>query len=94
MELLRAFIVAKEDVEAYRSGKPIAQMLSQRHLAEKANVHPSFINHWTSGRKKLSHPPTAERIADILGVLISVPLVPVAPTFKSQFANCKVSAAA
>lgn len=84
VDLLRAFVVTKEDMEAYRAGKPIEQKISQRHLAEKANVHPSFINHLTSGRKKSCEPHTAESIAAALGVPISVIFLPEEPTDKRQ----------
>lgn len=93
VDLLRAFVVTKEDIEAYRQGKPIEQKMSQRHLAEKVNVHHSFINHLTAGRKKSCEPETAERIAEALGVPISVLFLPEIPTEKRQSYNQKLARA-
>lgn len=93
VDLLRAFVVTKEDIEAYRQGKPIEQKMSQRHLAEKVNVHHSFINHLTSGRKKSCEPETAERIAEALGVPLSVIFLPEEPTEKRQTYNQKLAKA-
>ncbi|UXN30974.1 helix-turn-helix transcriptional regulator [Glutamicibacter sp. M10] len=86
VDLLRAFVVTKEDIEAYKAGKPIEQKISQRHLAEKVNVHPSFINHLTSGRKKSCEPHTAESIAEALGVPVNVIFYP-----KNQLSGGKVT---
>ena len=94
VDLLRAFVVTKEDMEAYRAGKPIEPKMSQRHLAEKANVHPSFINHLTSGRKKSCEPHTAESIAEALGVPVSVIFLPAEPTVKRQANHRKTALAA
>lgn len=88
VDLLRAFVVTREDIDAYRSGKPIEQKMSQRNLAEKAKVHPSFINHLTSGRKKSCEPQTAESIAEALGVPLAVLFLPEAPTDKRNI-NCR-----
>lgn len=94
VDLLRAFVVTKEDVDAHRAGKPTEQKMSQRHLAERANVHHSFINHLTSGRKNSCEPQTAERIAEALGVPINVIFLPEEPTDKRQSYNHRAVIAA
>ena len=83
-ELLRAFLLTKEDLDAHRKGKPVEQKMSQRYLAEKVQVHPSFINHLTSGRRKSCDPRTAESIAEALGVPVSVIFTPVEPSVRRE----------
>ncbi|WP_100466041.1 helix-turn-helix domain-containing protein [Mycobacteroides abscessus] len=56
-QLLRAFIGPEPD-----------KKLSARQLARTAAVHPSFINHLTSGRTASCTPRVADRISDALGV--------------------------
>lgn len=56
-EVLRAFV-----------GPEPSKRMSGRKLARAAGVHPSFINHLTAGREDSCTPPTADRIADALGV--------------------------
>ena len=64
-ELLRAFVGPEED-----------KKISQRTLARYAGVHPSFINHLTSGRRRSCSPVVAQRIADAIEVPRSVLFVP------------------
>lgn len=60
-ELLRAFV-----------GPQPEKKISQRTLARYAGVHPSFINHLTSGRRRSCEPKTAERIVEAIGVPLEV----------------------
>ena len=46
--------------------------LSGRELARTVGVHPSFINHLTTGRSSSCKPLTADRIAQALGVPTSI----------------------
>lgn len=77
---LREYLVTKEDVDAHRSGKAGAQKMSQRGLADRVGVDPSFINHLTSGRRSTCTPYIAERIAEVLGVPVKVLFLPTAPS--------------
>lgn len=91
IELLRAFVVTKEDLEAFRDGKPVQPKITQRNLARKSSVHPSFINHLTAGRKTTCDPATAERIAEALGVPLEVLFMPNEPTAKRCRVNQKLA---
>lgn len=50
--------------------------MSQRKLARYSAVHPSFINHLTSGRRKSCEPRTAELIAEALEVPLALLFAP------------------
>lgn len=68
---LRVYLLDQDDMKniyAGREDKVDAGKMSQRLLAEKAGVDPSFINHLTSGRRNSCTPERAERIAEALGV--------------------------
>lgn len=64
-ERLRSFVGSEPD-----------KKMSQRKLARYAGVHPSFINHLTSGRRKSCEPRTAELIAEALEVPLEILFVP------------------
>ena len=63
-ELLRAFV---GDPRTDPSKK-----MSGRRLARYADVHPSFIDHLLTGRRRSCTPKTAELIAEALGVPVTV----------------------
>lgn len=70
---LRAYVLTKGDMDLINSGRADRvdnRKISQRLLAERAQVAPSFINHLTSGRKRSCTPEVAERIAEALEVPI------------------------
>jgi len=83
-EALRAYLITQKDIDAYKSGAPIPHKMTQRGLAARVGVHPSFINHLTSGRRKCLEPETAERIAEVLGAPVEALFEPVAPSAKRQ----------
>ncbi len=56
-QLLQAFVGPESD-----------KKMSGRQLARAVDVHPSFINHLTSGRSSSCTPKVADRIAGALGV--------------------------
>lgn len=68
---LRAYVLTKDDMDLINSGRAErvdSRKISQRLLAERAQVDPSFINHLTAGRKRSCTPEVAERIAEALEV--------------------------
>lgn len=68
---LRAYVLTKDDMDLINSGRADrvdSRKISQRLLAERAQVAPSFINHLTAGRKRSCTPEVAERIAEALEV--------------------------
>ena len=71
-ERLRSFLVTREDIAAYKAGRPIGNKMTQRGLADRVGVTGGFINHLTSGRKSACTPEVAERIAEVLGVPLEV----------------------
>lgn len=93
-EALRAFLITQKDIEAHRAGTPIPHKMTQRGLADRVGVHPSFINHLTSGRRRCLEPETATRIAEVLNVPVEVLFVPVAPSAKRQTTHRKTLQAA
>lgn len=64
-------LVSKERLRSFIGPEPEKKM-SGRRLARYAGVHPSFIDHLTSGRRRSCEPPTARRIAEALGVPLDV----------------------
>lgn len=79
-ERLKTFVYTKEDIEAHRMGRPIDfRKTSQRKLAKRAEVHPSFINHLVSGYRSECTTEVAERIAEALGVDVTVLFDPETP---------------
>lgn len=79
-EALREFLVTQEDMDAHKKGKPVQPKMTQRGLADRIGVDPSFINHLTSGRRATCTPYIAERIAEVLGVPIKVLFLPQEPS--------------
>ena len=70
---LRTFIYTKEDMDAYRNGAPIdPRKITQRSLARRADISQAFISQLASGKKVSCKPETAERIAEVLGVDVTV----------------------
>lgn len=84
---LKAFVITHDDMQAHRAGKPVEMKMTQRGLADRIGVHPSFINHLTSGRRKVCEPETAERICEVLGVPMKLLFIPTEPTNKGQYAH-------
>ena len=83
-EALRACLLTQKDIEAHKSGAPIPHKMTQRGLADRVGVHPSFINHLTSGRRRCCEPETAQRISEVLNIPLEVLFEPVAPSAKRQ----------
>ncbi|MGH3651596.1 helix-turn-helix domain-containing protein [Glutamicibacter sp.] len=70
---LRTFIYTKEDMDAYRNGAPIdPRKITQRSLARRADISQAFISQLASGKKVSCKPETAERIAEVIGVDVTV----------------------
>lgn len=75
VERLRSFVLTRDDMDLINSGRGHLvnkRKISQRHLAERVGVNPSFINHLTAGRSTTCTPQVADRIAEVLGVDTSV----------------------
>lgn len=83
-EALRAFLITQKDIEAHKAGAAIPHKMTQRGLADRVGVHPSFINHLTSGRRRCLEPETATRIAEVLNVPVEVLFEPISPSAKRQ----------
>lgn len=73
---LRAFVGPEPD-----------KKISQRRLARYAGVHPSFINHMTSGRRRSCTPVVAQRIAEAVGVPLDILFVSEAASTNSTVSN-------
>lgn len=86
-EALKAFLITQQDIEAHKSGAPIPHKMTQRGLADRIGVHPSFINHLTSGRRKQCEPETAARISEVLQVPVEILFVPLVSTDRRQVKN-------
>lgn len=72
-ERLKTFVITQEDIEAARKGHPIdPRKIPQRELSRRIGAHESLIGHLTSGRNRTCKPETALRIAEVLGVHVSV----------------------
>lgn len=72
---LRTFVLTQADIDLHHAGKGhlvSPRKISQRELAERVGVHPSFINHLTAGRSTACTPLIADRIAEVLGVDVSI----------------------
>lgn len=70
---LKTFVTTQEDLERYRSGKPIdPKKISQGDLARAAQVHRSFISQLVVGHRTSCSPLVAERICDRLGVHVTL----------------------
>lgn len=80
-ERLRSFVGKPED----------GCKMSQRRLARYAGVHPSFINHLTSGRRRSCDEKTARRIAEALEVPWDILFVAVPASVGSKDGKEKVA---
>lgn len=68
-------LISPDRLRAFVGPEP-GKKMSQRRLARCAGVHPSFINHLTSGRNKTCEPRTAELIAEALEIPLEILFVP------------------
>lgn len=68
-DLLRALVGPEPD-----------KKMSGRTLARYIDRHPSFIDHLLSGRRNSCTPQTAERIAEALGVPLTLLFTPFVPS--------------
>lgn len=76
-EVFATFVFTGEDMQAMRMGKPFnTRKMTQRKLARIAEVSQTFISHLVTGVRTSCKPETAERIADALGVEVTVLFVP------------------
>jgi hypothetical protein len=64
-------LISKERLRSFIGPEP-GKKMSGRTLARYAGVHPSFIDHLTSGRRKSCEPATATRIAEALSVPLDI----------------------
>ncbi|MGV0109798.1 helix-turn-helix domain-containing protein [Arthrobacter sp. CP30] len=84
-ERLKTFVITQDDVEAARKGRPIdPRKIPQRELSRRIGASHSLIYQLTSGRNRTCTPETAERIAEVLGVDVTVLFDPVEPTAMRQ----------
>lgn len=84
---LRTFVFTKEDIDLVHAGKArqvAARKISQRELADRVGVHPSFINHLTAGRSTTCTPAVADRIAEVLAVDVTVLFDETIPSITKQ----------
>lgn len=84
---LRTFVLTKADIDLINAGKSHLvdrKKISQRELAERAGIHPSFINHLTAGRSTGCTPPRADLIAEVLGVDTSILFDEIVPPIAKQ----------
>ncbi|WP_220093943.1 helix-turn-helix transcriptional regulator [Arthrobacter sp. AQ5-05] len=93
-ENFREFLITQDDIEAHKKGQPMPHKMTQRGLADRIGVHPSFINHLTSGRRTTCEPATAERIAEVLNVPLKLIFLPTAPSKKRQIPLSQMARAA
>ena len=85
IERLKTFVITMEDIEAARKGRPIdPRKIPQRELSRRIGANESLIGHLTSGRNRTCTPETAERIAEVLGVDVTVLFDPEEPSAKRQ----------
>lgn len=83
---LRTFVLTKADIDLINAGKSHLvdrKKISQRELAERAGIHPSFINHLTAGRSTGCTPLRADLISEVLGVDTSILFDEKEPTVSS-----------
>jgi hypothetical protein len=65
-------------------GPEPSKKMSGRRLARYIEVHPSFVDHLISGRRRSCKNNTAERIAEALDVPLEILFVPVTPSATGQ----------
>lgn len=68
-------LVSAERLRSFVGPEPSKKM-SGRRLARYADVHPSFVDHLLSGRRRSCTPKVATRIAESLEVPLDVLFVP------------------
>lgn len=93
-ERLRTFVLTKEDIDLVHAGKGRqvnARKISQRELADRVGVHPSFINHLTAGRSTTCKPEVADHIAEVLGVDVTVLFDECAPSVTADIRKHQAS---
>lgn len=91
IERLKTFVITQEDVEKARKGKPIdPRKIPQRELSRRIGANESLVGHLTSGRNRTCKPETALRIAEVLGVDVTVLFDPEEPTASSASGNSKL----
>lgn len=86
-ERLKTFVYTKQDMDAIKAGQPSDfRKISQRKLAKRVGVHPSFINHLVSGYRTDCTTEVAESIAEVLGLDVTVLFDPQVPIVNSRIA--------
>ena len=76
----KTLVYTKEDMEAIRMGRSVDfRKISQRKLAKRVGVHPSFINHLVSGYRTDCTTDVAEKIAEVFGLDVTVLFDPQEP---------------
>ncbi|EKB47196.1 hypothetical protein B879_04211 [Cecembia lonarensis LW9] len=86
-ERFKTLVYTKEDMEAIRMGRPVDfRKISQRKLAKRVGVHPSFINHLVSGYRTDCTTEVAENIAEVFGLDVTVLFDPQEPISNRQSA--------
>ena len=72
-ERFKTFVYTRDDMDAYKMGRPIdPRKVSQRSLSRRADVSQTMISMLASGARTSCKPATAERIAEVLGVDVTV----------------------
>lgn len=73
IDRFKTLVYTKQDMEDLKMGRPVDfRKISQRKLAKRADVHPSFINHLVAGRRTDCTPEVAERISEVFGLDVTV----------------------
>lgn len=68
-------------------GPEADKKMSGRKLARYADVHPSFVDHLLSGRRRSCTPKVAQRFAEALEVPLDVLFVPTVPSSTGPIAK-------
>lgn len=79
-------LISPDRLRSFVGPEPSKKM-SGRRLARYIEVHPSFIDHLLSGRRKSCNTRTGERIAEALDVPLDILFVPTAPSNTGQTAK-------
>lgn len=86
-ERFKTFVYTKKDMDAYKTGRPIdPRKVTQRSLARRSDVSQTMISLLASGARTGCKPETAERIAEALGVDVTVLFDPKEATSSIKFA--------
>lgn len=84
----RTFVYTKEDLDAYKNGQPIdTRKISQRSLSRRAQVSQTMISMLAAGKRTSCKPSTAERIAEVLGVDVTILFDPESTTINHRIAS-------